>query len=136
VEEFRTKRDAIFGDYARAVISLSGLIHMVVLEPAIEKLLTESFCEMAAEFKEQGLVRFGAPAKEQAIFTIFTLRSTSSLLAKIIAAGLISQALRQQDLEFASEFSAANAWTQFHLDCLVCAIRFDKKIQIDILAAI
>ncbi len=135
-EEFRTKREAIFGDYARAVISLSGLIRMVVPEPVIEKLLTESFCEMEAEFKEQGLVRFGAPAKEQAIFTIFTLRRTSSLIAKIIAAGPVSQALRQQDLEIASEFSAATAWAQFHLDCLVCAIRFDKKIQIDILAAI
>ncbi len=95
MEEFRTKRDAIFGDYARAVISLSGLIHMVVPEPAIEKLLTESFCEMAAEFKDQGLVRFGAPAKEQAIFTIWTLRRTSSLIAKALQLALVDARYRR-----------------------------------------
>jgi hypothetical protein len=135
-EEFRAVRDVIFGDYARAVIALSGLVQMVVPEPTIERILGESFCEMEAEFKAKGLLRFGAPAKEQAIFTIWTLRRTSSLIAKIIAAGPVSENLREQDSKIASEFSAAIAWTQFHLDCLVCSIRFDKEIQIDVLEVV
>ena len=134
VEEFRATRDTIFVDYARAVISLSGLVQMVVPEPMIERLLNESFCEMEAEFKDQGLIRFGAPAKDQAIFTVWTLRRTGSLIAKIIGAGPVSEGLRKQDSEIAAEFSAAIAWTQFHLDCLTCAIRFDKKIQPEVLA--
>jgi hypothetical protein len=136
IEEFRAARHAIFGDYARAVVSLSGLVQMVVPKPTIERLLGESFCEMEAEFKEQGLARFGAVAKEQAIFTVWTLRRTGGLIAKIIASGPVPKVLYQEDSKIASEFSAATAWTQFHLDCLVCAIRFDKKIQLDVLAEI
>jgi hypothetical protein len=133
-EEFRGLN--VFSNYAQLVMWLTRVVNIVVPAPVIEVLSAQSFSELEADFREQGLVRFGAAARDQAMFTIWTMRRTNALLSKLHSAGPPSAELRDQDAAIAAEFTACAAWTAFHLDCLLAAIRFDKTIQPDVLTEI
>ena len=80
-------------------------------------------------------MRFGGPAKDQAMFTIWTLRRTSRLISKVASAD-ISKDLKDQDEKLATAFSFYATWTQFHLDCMLGSMRFNKPIQLDVLPEI
>lgn len=134
--EFDTVRKEVFGPYVDAVTSLAKLARIVVPGDVIERVLNESFCELEAEFRDHGLTRFGPAAKEQAMFTIWTLRRTSRIISKIVSSGPVPENLKDQDAKVASDFSFHTAWTQFHLDCLLAAIRCDQSIQLDVLPEI
>lgn len=131
--EFVEARRELFGRYAGAVVSLAKLVRIVVPDPVIERVLGDSFCELEAEFRDQGVIRFGASAKDQAMFTVWTLRRTSGLIAKIANSGPAPESLKHQDEKLASSYTSSALWTQFHLDCLLAAIRFDKPVQLDVL---
>jgi hypothetical protein len=135
-QEFRRTREKVFGRYFSAVKALSDLVHVMLPNQIVERLTSQSFCELEAEFRDQGLARFGPAAKEQALFTIWTLRRTSGLISKIAEAGSVPENLKNQDAKLASEFAYHAAWAQFHLDCLLAASRFDKIIQLDVMPAI
>lgn len=96
----------------------------------------EAFSEMEAEFRNHGEDRFGSPTKDQAMFTIWSLRKTSDLILKIARSGPVSDSQREQDSRLAGEFSFCTAWTQFHLDCLLAAIRTDRSVQPEVLTEI
>ena len=135
-EEFANARKEVFGDYLGAVKALSDLVRIVAPSQVIERIAAESFNELEAEFREHGLVRFGDAAKSQATFTIWTLRRTSGLMSKIAIADPVPEKFKDEDAKLASDFAFAAAWCQFHLDCLVAAIRFDKTIQLDVMPSI
>jgi hypothetical protein len=44
--------------------------------------------------------------------------------------------LKRQDENLAQAFNFYAAWTQFHLDCMLTAIRLQKTIQLDVLPEI
>jgi hypothetical protein len=135
-DEFVTARDQVFAEYAQLVMSLMRLVSIVVPRQTIEILSVESFSELEAEFREHGLTSFGTAAKDQAIFTVWTLRRTSNLLSKIAGFGQLAKELEERDAALAADFSAYAAWTGFHLDCLTAAIRFKKTIQPEVLIQI
>jgi len=132
-EDFVVARKQVFGDYARSVRALADLARVIIPKPVIERLMWESFSEIEAELREHGADRFGAPTRDQAMFTVWSLRKTSDLIRKIVKAGPVAENLRQRDAKLAGEFSFCAAWTQFHLDYLLAAIRFDKSVQVEIL---
>jgi hypothetical protein len=134
--EFIAVRTEVFLDYAAAVTSLARLVRIIVPEPVIERVLGDSFSELDHEFREHGLMRFGGPAKDQAMFTIWTLRRTSRLISKVAGSGVVPESLKEKDEKLASDFSFYATWTQFHLDCMLAAMRFNKPIQLDVLPAI
>ena len=134
--EFVMLRQQVFGDYARSVRALADLARVIVPKPVIERLMWESFSEMEAGFRNHGVDRFGAPTKDQALFTIWSLRKTSDLILKIAKFGPIAEDQKEQDTKLVGEFSFCTAWTQFHLDCLLAAIRFDRSVQVEVLAEI
>jgi hypothetical protein len=138
--EAKTKREfndlKVFGRYAQLVTWLTRFVNVMVSPQVIEVLSAQSFSELESDFRDQGLTRFGIAARDQAMFTIWTMRRTNNLLSKIHSAGAPPAALLGQDAEIASEFTACAAWTAFNLDCLLAAIRFDKPIQPDVLTEI
>ena len=134
--EFAIVRQEVFEDYTTAVTSLARLARIIVPEPVIERVLGESFSELENEFREHGLMRFGGPAKDQAIFTIWTLRRTSRLISKVAGSGIVPSELKEKDQQLASLFSFYATWTQFHLDCMLYAMRCRKSIQLDVLPEI
>lgn len=134
--EFIAARNAVFDQYWKTSTALSGLAQVILQSRTIDRLVSESFCEMEADFKQQGLNRFGAAARDQAIFTVWTLRKISRLLGKIHEAGDVPKSKKAADSKLAGEFSFYAAWSQFHMDCLIASIRFDKAINPDILEEI
>ena len=132
---FVSLRNDVFNDYYQVLRALSRLASIVVPRNAIEVLVAQSFSELEADLRDQGVLKFGAAAKDQAVFTVWTLRKTSRLLAKIAADPPPKEA-KEADAKLASEFSFCAAWTQFHLDCLMTAIRLDKPIYPEVLPEI
>ena len=135
-KDFTEVRAAVFERYAIALASFARLIQRMVTGPVIETVLRECFCELEAEFREHGLARFGSAAKDQAMFTVWTLRRTSRIMAMIAASGNVTPDLRRQDEEIAANFAVHATWAQFHLDCLLAGIRHGKSIQLEVLPAI
>lgn len=135
-KEFVESRQELFPQYATAVISLGKLVKVAVPDRVIQSVLRESFCELEAELREQGLSRFGPAATEQAMFTVWTLRRTSGLISKLVAAGPIPRDLERQDEKLAASFGFFATWAQFNLDCLLAAIRFNRPIHLEVLPEI
>ncbi|HTS47511.1 MAG TPA: hypothetical protein VMH05_06180, partial [Bryobacteraceae bacterium] len=133
--EFVAAREAVFEQYALTITLLARLVKAVLPPVTIERVLNDSFCELEAEFREHGLDRFGAAARDQAIFTVWSLRRTSGLIAKI-ASATVPPELIEKDREIATHFRFYAAWTQFNLDCLLTAIRHDKPVQLEVLPEI
>lgn len=134
--EFVRLREELFLPYAQTVTSLAKLVKLVVPSKAINRALDESFCELEAEFREQGLARFGEAARDQAVFTVWTFRRTSGLISRLVASGPLPPSLRRQDKDLASNFAFFATWAQFHLDCLLAAIRNDRPVHLPVLPEI
>lgn len=133
--EFQQMREDVFPHYASAMVSVARLIKVILPENTIETLSRESLAEFESDFREKGLDRFGTTARDQALSTIWTLRRTGGLLSKIVAAKL-PQDNQQKDQEICSNFSFYMNWSQFHLDCLLIAMRTNSTIQLDVLPEI
>jgi hypothetical protein len=131
--EFVSVRAEVFPQYLNIIRLLARLVRNLAPDAVIERALGESFCELEAEFRDHGISRFGVPTKEQAMFTIWTLRRTSRLISKIASSGKVPEHLKEQDREIASNYSYHALFAQFHLDCLLFAIRNNKPIQLDVL---
>jgi hypothetical protein len=135
-KEFVAVRTEVFEPYAGALTSLARLVHILVPDPVIEHIISDSFCELESDFREHGSARFGVDAKDQAMFTVWTLRRTSRLIAKVASSGPVPARLKEQDEKLASDFGFFAAWTQFHLDCMLASIRHDEPIQLEVLPEI
>jgi hypothetical protein len=131
--EFDTTRDEVFGDYFAATLSLSKLASVIIPPATVERLTWESFSELEADLKHQGLTRFGANARDQALFTVWTMRKTKALAQQITGAPELSAELKPQDEKIITEFVFCSAWSQFHFDCLVASMRFDQPIHPEVL---
>ncbi len=132
-EEFISIRKEVFAPYVGVVTSLAQLVRIMVPPEVTERIVGEAFCELEADFQDEGLARFGPAAKDQAMFTIWTLRRTSRLISKISSLGAPSPELKDEDEKVASDFRFYATWTQFHLDCMLVAIRNNKSIQLEVL---
>jgi hypothetical protein len=131
--EFDATRDEVFGDYFSATMSLSKLANVIIPPATIERLTWESFSELEAELKHEGLTRFGASARDQALFTVWTRRKTKALAQEIANAPELSPELKAKDEKIISEFIFCSAWSQFHFDCLVVSMRSDQPIHPEVL---
>lgn len=138
-EEFIKIRNENFNSYATAVTSLARLVRLFATEPALELALAEAFCEMEAAFRDHGVAHFGQAAKDQAMFTVWTLRRMSRYLSKITNAASstpLSDEEKTQDEELARNYAWHALWAQYCLDCLLFAIRRDVTIQLAVLPEI
>lgn len=116
--EFEDAQDDVFPLYYRAVRSLSDLARIVVPKHVREILMAESFSTMEADFRDAGLEAFGASVRDQAIFTVWTLRKISDLCQKIDAAKL-DPTLQESDRKMFDDFVWHAISARFYLDCLL-----------------
>lgn len=129
--EFEATRDEVFPKYFVAIMSLSGIVQVVVPPAVVQRISWEAFSEIEADLRDKGLAKFGQMARDQAVFTTWTLRKINALLPRVSAAPLEEH--KALDRKLVKEFSLYSAWAQFHLDCLLASIRFDKAISPEIL---
>ena len=116
--EFRRTFDSVFPKYIEGALGLSFLAQAFVPAHVLEVLSAESFSVMEAEFRDHALEAFGATVRDQATFTVWTLRRISEVCRKIACAPAIDGSLRDKELELFKMFTVHSMRTRFHLDCL------------------
>jgi hypothetical protein len=132
-DEFTARRTRVFPDVVRTNKAMGSLARVMVPTPTLDRITWQAFAELEAELTEHGTRKFGEAAREQAIFTVWTLRRINRLLSKIIESKPLEGDKAEREREIAKEFSFYLLWAYFHLECLVASMRYDKPIQIDVL---
>lgn len=133
--EFRELRDDVFPKYFDCVRALSDLISVVVPRHVRTQVANESFCELEADFRNQGSAAFGVEVRDQAIFTIWTLRKISNICLRIDEAKVAIKD-KKADLEFATQFAFYTLWTRFHLDCLTKSMQVRNAMYPEVLEVV
>ncbi len=131
--DFKTARKEAFPKYFEAVIALGSLIRIVVPQNVIEKLNREFFCELEADLREKGLSAFGPALRDQAVFTVWTLRKISDLLSQAASAAKTDLKPTQQVAEIMQQLLTCMIWTRFHVHCLVTSIERERTLYPEVL---
>ncbi|MGA9977119.1 MAG: hypothetical protein WBQ08_00585 [Candidatus Sulfotelmatobacter sp.] len=131
-EEFRSAFALSFPKYMEMSLSLSYFAQAIVPTPVIERLTREAICEMEADFRDKGMAAFGAVARDQALFTVWTLRKIHDLLTQISTAKP-EKAKQKDDQKYCLHFAASALQAHFSLDCLKMALRLDQPIYPEVM---
>lgn len=132
---FREARSMAFENYVRSTRIKSDLLKLRLPAPDAGRLVSEGLSQIESDFREEGARRFGENAAEQAAFTLWTFRKAGLLAAKMDHSQVAPEDVAQ-DLELARLFAAHCLWADFHLNCMIAAMRHDRSIYPDVLAAI
>jgi hypothetical protein len=130
--EFETVFADVFPKYVVMTLTLSHVAKVVVPPDVIERLTRESICEMEADFRDKALPAFGAAVRDQAMFTIWTLRKINDLVAQISAVKL-DDSKREEDDKYCRKFNFVALRAHFSLDCLNIALRLGRPIYPEIM---
>jgi len=130
--EFVATRKEVFPQYFDAVRAFSDLARIVVPKHVLEILTAESLSQMEEEFRQHGLSAFGAAVRDQAIFTVWTMRKISDICQRINELKLAPE-LAEADLKPRTQYAFAAVSARFHLDCLLTSMHQQKPIYPDVL---
>lgn len=132
--EFREAVREAFPRYASLVQAFAKVAVAVVRKQTISRVAAESFAEMEADLREHGLASFGEHMRERGVFTVWTLRKTSDLLAILEKA--CDDDDEEKDRRFHKGFITHALWARFHVDCLIVSMQMNKPLYPDVLPAI
>ena len=133
--EFIANRNEVFPKYFHAVRAVSDLARIIVPRRILDVLAAESFSEMEAEFRDHGLDAFGAAVRDQALFTVWTVRKISDLCQRIDRFKVSEEHLNS-DSEVFQRFAFHALSARFHLDCLLKSMRLEKPMYPEVLDAV
>jgi hypothetical protein len=125
-EAFIKTRNDVFPHYVAAIRALGDLAAIILPKQAIERISTECFSEMEADFREYGTSAFGSDLTDRGLFTVWTLRKIHNLAKEIADFPLLENV--EEDAERAMDFITAALWNRFHVDCLIKSMRAEKPI--------
>jgi hypothetical protein len=131
-EEFRSAFALSFPKYMEMALSLSYFAQAIVPPATIERLTREAICEMEADFRDKGMAAFGSVARDQALFTVWTLRKVHDLLTQISVVKT-EKAKQKDDEKYCLHFAASALQAHFSLDCLKMALRLDQPIYPEVM---
>jgi hypothetical protein len=134
--DFKATLQQVFPKYFEAALGLSFLARATVPAHILERLTQESFSEMEAELRAGALVAFGAAVRDQAIFTVWTLRKISDICQKISDAPSLAANLSNDDLVAFNAFAWHAMLTRFSLDCLLKSMQTQKPIYPEVREAV
>jgi len=133
--DFRAFWKEVFPNYARVMFATGTLAKALIPPHALERVISESLCEMEAEFRDNALAAFGSAIRDQCIFTIWTLRKINDL-ARQLSSGQLSEDEKHKDDEFGWGFIYHGLRTRFNLDCLMASMRHERPIYPEVLEEI
>ena len=81
------------------------------------------------------LVAFGSAIRDQALFTVWTLRKINDLVRQLSGQEL-KEDDKSKDKDFAGSFIYHGLRMRFHLDCLLTSMKHQRPIYPEILVAI
>jgi hypothetical protein len=135
-QEFEDVRQKVWPKYFRALRALQDTISNMLSEHQTEHIYAEAVVRIEADLEKQRVSRFGDTITEQAVFTLWTLGKIRSLAREICAAGEPPVEKKQADRDLLSDFCGNSWWSQFHLDILIAAMKFDRPIPEEIREAV
>src|SRR5438445_4055882 len=130
--DYRREFARSFSKYVGLTLAMSHVASAVIPRESIERLSRESICEMEADFREKGVEAFGEDVRNQALFTVWTLRKINDLVDQIIASNL-ADSEKKTDVENCAKFNVNFFRAQFGLDCLNQAIEMNKDIYPEVI---
>jgi hypothetical protein len=131
-EEYRKAFGLSFPKYATISLSLSSFAQAMVLPEILDRLARESLCEMESDCREKATAAFGAPVRDQLLFTIWTVRRIRDLTARIYALKL-DPSKRDEDAEFSAQFTFHALSAHFALDCLNMAMHNGRAVYPEVM---
>jgi hypothetical protein len=132
--EFDAAFTDVFRKYAALTISLSRIARAVVPEDAVERMAREAICELEADFRNDATATFGSAVKEQAMFTMWTIRKTKDVVAAIYSGKLIDETRKKEDDEFSEQYTVNSLIGHLSLDCLSVALKHKRAIYPEVMA--
>ena len=130
--EFDRVFDSEFPNYMALSMAMSQVAIAIVPKLVLERLTRESICELEADFREKGLANFGAAVRDQAIFTVWTLRKINELVTQIVAIK-VDDSKQKKDAECSSKFTFHTLHAYFSLDCLSVALDMGQPVYPEVL---
>jgi hypothetical protein len=133
--EFNEAFEVSFPKYVALALSFGQIVEAIVPSDVRERLARESICELEADFREKSLVAFGAVVRDQAMFTIWTLRKVADILIQMSDVEL-GEAKRAEDKEYCGHYIVHALRAKFCLDCLTTALRVNRPVYPEVMGAI
>jgi hypothetical protein len=130
--EYRLEFTRSFPKYVALNLAMSHFASAVVPRDTVDRLTRESICEMEADFRDKGLTAFGSSIRDQAIFTVWTLRKINDLVTQIVTSKL-DASKSKDDREYCGQFNIHALRAQFSLDCLNMALDRDHAVYPEVL---
>jgi hypothetical protein len=125
----------VFPNYTRIMCALGALAKALIPTLVLEQVTSDSLCELEATFRDHALVAFGADIRDQALFTVWTMRKINDLSRQLSSVELADDE-KSKDKEFAGSFIFHGLRMRFHLDCLLASVKHQRPIYPEVLAAI
>jgi hypothetical protein len=126
--DFIATRSETFPKYMETVSALASLVRVVVPPHVIERLNREFFCELEADLRENGLTAFGPALRDQAVFTVWTLRKISDLISQIAANNKTNVKPSDEVAAIMQQLLFHAVWTRFHVNCLITSIKRQEPL--------
>lgn len=130
--EFKQRREETFPQYFEATRALTDLARIMVPRHTLDCLTAQSFSETETVLQAKGLEAFGAEVRDQAVFTIWTLRKISALCCRVDACNLRMD-LWDFDSELHRRFVHCALGSRFHVDCLLKSMQYHKPLYPEVL---
>ena len=133
--EFDSTWLEVFPNYARVMCALGALSKALIPVHVLEQITSESLCEQEAEFRDHAVAAFGSAIRDQALFTVWTLRKINDLAQRLSKTNFTEDETHKDD-EFSWPFIYHGLRTRYCLDCLSASIRHRRAIYPEVLSAI
>src|ERR1051325_5314783 len=130
--DFIEARKMVFPQYFNVALGLTYLISAVVPPQVLEVMNSNSFSEIEAGFRDDGLVAFGAEVRDQGIFTAWMLRKISDICQRINKAA-VHESIKEDNAGILREYQHMAMLTRFSLDCLFLSMRRSKPIYPEVM---
>jgi hypothetical protein len=130
--EFNTLFSDAYPKYFTLTTALSRIAQTIVPDEVMDRLTRESICELESDFRQKALAAFGATARDQSMFTIWTLRKINDLLARI-RENKVDETRQAEEKEFCWQFNVHSTRAHFSLDCLNVALRNSRPIYPEVM---
>jgi hypothetical protein len=134
VADYEAAYGQYFSKYVQIMLALSRFADAMIPADVMQRLTWESFCERESDLRQDGDRIFGTAIKDQALFTVWTMRKISDLLGQIRAAKLTERSA--EDKECSQQYVLNTLRAGFSLDCLGMALRTKGSIYPDVQAEI
>jgi hypothetical protein len=132
-EEYDAILGEMFSKYAALTLSLSLIAEALVPKETFERIARESICELDADFRDKSLPLFGTKIREQALFTIWTIRKINDILPRLRSLKVLDESKVAEDRAFNKSFIISSLYAHFALDCLSAAMSLGKPIYPEVM---